>query len=578
MARRRVQCVGASPGIAIGRVHIVAPQPTDIAQYWITDGETAGEINRLHKAVAHTVKQLRAIQSRLCRFDTQSQGEILETHILILQDELLINGSIEIMQRQAINAEWAVAKTLDHLVGTFSGIHEPYLLQRREDIEQVGRRLLWNLSGNVQGAGEHIPYPATIVVASDLTPAEVAALPRRTVKGIITARGAQTSHTAIIARSLGLPAILGAEPVLSHVREGERMIFDGDQGTLLIDPTPKELNAYRRKRTQHMRAQQELLKERQLPATTRDGHTIGIGANIELLEEVAIAKEHGAESVGMYRTEYLFLNRPDLPTEEEQFHHYREVLQRMAPAPVTIRTLDVGGDKVLGVEQRADRRNPALGLRAIRFCLREEALFRAQLRALYRASLHGKLRILIPLISGCEEVDRVQSLIADIQSELTAANEPYDPAVPLGVMIEVPAAVMIADDLAQRVDFFSIGTNDLIQYTLAVDRTDDQVEYLYQPLHPAILRMMHHTIRAARRRRIPITCCGEVATDPVALVPLLGLELDALSMNAIAIPKVKHLIRHLNFSDAKALTAAALKAHSADEVAALVRTTCKNVA
>ncbi|MBI2343645.1 MAG: phosphoenolpyruvate--protein phosphotransferase [Deltaproteobacteria bacterium] len=571
MARHCLTHAGASPGIAIGRAHVMNPFIADRPSYWITDQQCKAEIERFQRAVEQSIAQLTEARARLSLFHQREQGEIIEAHILILKDELLVTQTMTTMTQQAINAEWALAKTLDSLMGTFGGMHHDYLRQRREDIEQIGQRLMWNLLGTPERTLTKMPYASTILVARDLTPAEVAAVPRRTTKGMLTAQGGQTSHTAIIARSLEIPALLGIGDLFEQITEGGTVILDADAREVILDPSPTEVATYRNRRTRQRESLRDLLKERALPATTVDGHTMALGANIELLDEVPAALEHGAEQIGMFRTEYLFLNRPALPTEEEQFLQYRETLRHMAPRPVTIRTLDIGGDNISGFGDQAAHTNPALGLRAIRFCLHNPDLFATQLRALYRASIHGPLRILLPFISSVEEVRQTFQLIAQVQETLRRQEVPFDPEVPIGIMIEIPAAVMLGDQLASLVDFFSIGTNDLTQYTLAVDRANEHVAFLSRPLHPAVLRMIHRTTLAAQRHRIPVTCCGEMAGDPMAIPLLLGLDIDTLSMNSITIPRVRRLLRALEFRNAKTLAASALQADTADAVEALVR-------
>lgn len=571
MPRFIIEHQGTSPGIAIGRAHLLAPSLAEIPRYRITAREHAQEITRFQRALAQSREQLHRVQKKLCGFRKNEQGEILESHILILQDELVVDQTIQAMTSQNINAEWALSKTLETLTNRLSNAADSYVQQRHEDIEHVGRRVMWNLLGLPYDTGEHIPYPATILFALDLSPAEVAALPRRRVRGIVSAQGGPTSHTAIIARSLELPAMLGLQQIFAHVQEGDQVILDGDDGKIIISPNDADLQQYKILRARRARAEQKLLAERELPATTTDGYRVRLGTNIELIDEVELALEHGAEEIGMYRTEYLFLNRTQLPAEEEQYSHYTKVLKGMGTRPATIRTLDIGGDKMISLSGYHERRNPALGLRAIRFCLKERGLFQTQLRALYRASIHGQLRILFPLLCCMDELLAIKQIIATVHQELAAEGHPFDPNVPLGVMIEVPAAVMIAEQLAKQVQFFSIGTNDLIQYTLAIDRTDDQVSYLYQPLHPAVLRMIHRTVAAAKKAHIEVTCCGEMAGDPMTIIPLIGLEVDMLSMNSVSIPRVKHLIRTLNFQNAKTLVASALQAGSASEVEEMVK-------
>lgn len=570
MARHTLQYPVATTGLAIGRAHRVVRDLPQLPQYWCTTREIETEIARLQQAAELAHQQLSRIRDQFCRYDNPEQRNILEAHILLTQDAMLIEKTTTLIRERAINTEWALHRTVAELTQILGEVADPYLQERRHDVEQVSRRIMRNLLGAPEPSYQRAPYAHTILISGDLSPAEVAALPRR-VKGFLTARGGPTSHTAIIARSLEIPAILGAKTALPHIQEGDTLIIDAEGGTLLIAPDAKETKAYQKKHAGHLAIQRAYHKEGALPAITRDGATITLGANIELLHEVPIALDHGAAQVGMFRTEYLYMNRPQIPSEEEQYADYRRILEQMAPRPVTIRTLDVGGDKVAEFAEYTADQNPAMGLRAIRFCLRERAIFTTQLRALYRAGVHGKLRILFPMISGMEELRQIQALIAEVQGQLRREKQRFATKVPLGVMIEIPAAVMIADQLAQVADFFSIGTNDLTQYTLAVDRSNEHVAYLFHSLHPAVLRMIQHTVTVAQRAKIPVTLCGEMAGDPLALLPLLGMGLTLLSMNSVSIPRVKHVIRETTLRQAKALAKRALQAATPAEVEALVK-------
>lgn len=558
-------------GIAIGHAHLLSPVAAATPQYWLTDTEVTGEMLRFKRALQRSKRQLTAIRDRLCRFQGRDQIQILDSHLLLIQDELLVSRTIQQIANQKINAEWALEKALEQIRLAFCDTRETYLLERRNDIDYVGQRLMKNLMGSAEPDVRQLPYREAILVAHDLSPAEVAALPRDRVKGFVTAVGGNTSHTAIIARSLEIPCMVGVERVMRAVREGDLVILDGVEGALLVRPNDKEIAAYRAKQHLQERERRELIKEGHLPAVTRDGYHLHLAANIELLEEIPSALEHGAEAIGMYRTEYLYLNRSDLPTEEEHYRNYRRVVEQMAPRPVTIRTLDIGGDKLFAHADYQEHANPALGLRAIRFCLQERQMFRVQVRAIYRASVHGPVRMLFPLLSTMDEVRQLLGFLAETQEELRRQRIPFDPKIPLGAMIEVPSAVILADHFARVFQFFSIGTNDLTQYGLAVDRTNEHVSYLFQSLNPAVLRMIHQTVAAARRRNIPVTLCGEMAANPVALLPLLGLELGTLSMNAISIPRVKQLIRRASLHEAKLLAGEALAAETQADVERLCR-------
>ncbi|MBI2346680.1 MAG: phosphoenolpyruvate--protein phosphotransferase [Deltaproteobacteria bacterium] len=571
MSTRIIRHPPAAPGIAIGRAHLVTIAPAPVPTYWITDTEVAGEIQRFRRALQQSKRQLTSIKNKLCRFQGREQIQILDSHLLLIQDELLVTRAIQQIANQKINAEWAVEKTLEQIRLAFLETRERYLQERRSDIDYIGRRLMKNLAGEGEPDLRAAPYPAVILVVNDLSPAEVAALPRRRIRGFVTATGGNTSHTAIIARSLELPAMVGNERALHHIKEGDHVILDGNAGKLLIRPTVRQIASYRKQQRADEKERRTLLKEGHLPAVTRDGRRVTLAANIELIDEIPTALEYGAEEIGMYRTEYLYLNRSDLPTEEEHYRNYREAVERMAPRPVTIRTLDIGGDKLFAHAEYQEHTNPALGLRAIRFCLREREMFRAQLRAIYRASARGAVRILFPLISTVDELRELRVLVREVQAELRKSRRPFNPDVPLGAMIEVPSAALVAEHLAPHVQFFSIGTNDLTQYSLAIDRTNEHVAYLFHPLHPSVLRLIHQTVQSAKRHGIPVTICGEMAAEPLALLPLLGLELDGLSMNPISIPRVKRLLWKADAAQAAALAAQLTAAATATEAEAMAQ-------
>lgn len=571
MAKRVIKHKPTATGIAVGRAFCLSREPAPVPKYWITDKELAGEILRFRRALQRSKRQLTAIKEKLCRFQGREQIQILESHLLLVQDATLVDRTIQQIAGQKINAEWAVEKAVEHFKLGFLNVRESYFQERLSDIDYVHQRLLKNLLGSAEPDLRKIPYAEAVLVANDLSPAEVAALPRQRVKGFLTAIGGHTSHTAIIARSLEIPAMVGVDQILRQVREGDTVILDGLAGRILIRPTIREIAAYRRKQKRHEREQRGLLEEGRLPAVTRDGHQITLAANIELVEEIASAIEHGAEGIGMYRTEYLYLNRSDLPSEEEHFENYRRAAEAVAPRPLTIRTLDLGGDKILTQAEYQEHANPALGLRAIRFCLREPDLFRAQLRAIYRASAHGNVRILFPLITTVEEAHQVIALTEAVREELKRQRRSFRPQVPLGAMIEVPSAALMAGHLAQLFQFLSIGTNDLTQYSLAVDRTNEHVAYLFHSLHPAVLSLIHQTVQAGKAAGIPVTVCGEMAAEPTAVLALLGLEVDCLSMNPISIPRVKRLLRTAVLSEAKAFVTQALAAATLAQVEALTQ-------
>lgn len=555
----------ASSGIAIGQAYIIPSTGTHFPKYWISDKEISHEISRFKQAVQKSSRQLSIIKDKLCRFQGKEQIQILESHVLLLKDPLLSESTTALITENKINAEWALDKVIAQLKLAFANIRDEYLRERKSDIDYIGKRILKNLLGEHDHGFKQLPYPSTIVVAHDISPADFAAMPRHQLAGVITAFGGETSHMAIMARALEIPTIVGFGDITSHVHEGDPLVIDGIGHQILVKPSKAQLDKFKKKRRQQHMATQKLLKESHAPAITLDGYKMQLMANIDIIDEIPMALEYGAEGIGMYRTEYLFMNRLEYPSEDEQFKHYKSIIKMMKGRPVTIRTLDVGGDKLFGnIEEHT---NPALGLRAIRLCLKEVELFKTQLRALYRASAHGNLKILFPMITCVEELRQIHTIITGVRHELHREKVKTKNNVPIGIMIEVPSAAIVADQMARDVQFFSIGTNDLIQYTLAIDRTNEQVSYLYQPHHPAILRLLHMTATAARQAQIEITMCGEIAGDPRYITPLLGLGLNALSMNAISIPRVKKLLRNQYQRNAIRRLESALLASTADEVA-----------
>lgn len=571
MKTRRFYSSATSPGIAIGHAHRLHNRGAPFARTWIRDSEIDDETLRFRNAIQRSKEQLSHIQAKMCRYQGHDQIKIIESHRMFLQDDMLVAATIKNIEQLRINAEWALDKTLAQLKLSFLNVDEDYFRERRQDIDYVGRRVMDNLMGSPELPLAELPAGDLILVAHDLSPAEVASLPKDRVRGFVMEIGGETSHSAIISRALEISAIFGVKDVFDQIEDGEMLILDGIKGMLIASPHHRELEQYRMMQQKYLALEQILLQEIHLPAETKDGFRITIEANMELMEEIPSLLEHGAEGIGLYRTEYLFLNRLDEPSEEEQYANYVAVLQDFKPRPVTIRTIDVGGDK-LSLSQAYDvQANPALGLRAIRLCLKEIPLFKTQLRALLRASVHGNLRILLPMISSLEEIIRVKKIIREIKRELASKDIPFNDHVPLGIMIEVPSAVFIAAELAREVEFFSIGTNDLIQYGLAIDRVNEHVSYLYTPYHPAVLRMIQQTVTAAKKAGIPVSLCGEMAGDPLAITLMVGMELDALSMNAVSIPRVKKILRSVTKRQSARILKEALAQPTAEDVEKLLR-------
>lgn len=572
MKTRRFTSIATSPGIAIGRVHrIRRPTAGAFARSWIQDKDVESELERFRLAIHLAKENLNRIQSRMCRFQGNEQINIIESYRLFLQDDMLVKASLDSIEMNKINAEWALDKTLAHLRLSFLNIHEDYLRERRQDIDYIGRCIMDNLLGHPGIPLQDFPDEDVVVVAHDLSPAEIASLPKDRVRGFVMEVGGETSHTAIIARSLEIPAIFGVVDITSAVQDGEIIVIDGVKGLAIASPGKRELDQYRAIHKRYLDMEKMLLEDINLPAETKDGFRMRLEANVELVEEVPSLEQHGADGVGLYRTEYLFLDRMDEPTEEEQYQSYVKVLEQLAPKPVTIRTIDLGADKLTLSQRYDEQTNPALGLRGIRLCLREVSMFKRQLKALLRASAHGALKILLPMVNDVREIVETRKIIDTQKEELRREGIPFTPDIPLGIMVETPAAVLTAEMLAREADFLSIGTNDLIQYGLAIDRTNELVSDLYTPFHPAVLRMIIQTVEAARAADIPVSMCGEMAGDPLTLILMVGMGLDSLSMNPVSLPRVKKILRSITQKDAEELMKRALALTSASEVVDLLK-------
>jgi phosphotransferase system enzyme I (PtsI) len=565
-ARKVLNGVGVTAGIAIGKAYQVDRGKVPVVCYSLpSTAEVEQEIQRFQVAVDKAEADLREIKAKMAG-EFSEHAYILDTHLLILRDRMLLDETTRVIRERQVNAEWALKQAMEQAQRLFARIDDEYIRSRISDVDYVAARVLRNLTGkapaSIAGIKERV-----IIVAEDLSPADTIQLQIEKTLAFVTDMGGKTSHTAIIARSLDIPAVVGLERITEEVRSGDLLVVDGMAGKVIVDPDEDLLNHYYERQYQVESYRKEVARCAKLPAETEDGYHVKVEANIELLEEVVAVLDNGAEGVGLYRTEYLYLNRETPPDEEALYWTYREVAEILYPETVTIRTLDLGPDKFSFHTQRARESNPALGLRAIRLCLREEDLFRTQLRAILRASGATKnVRVMFPMISGVSEFRAARRMLQEVKESLVRQGIKVDDKLKIGVMIEVPSAVAVADQLAREVDFFSIGTNDLVQYALAIDRVNEHVAHLYEPLHPAILRMIKQVVDAGHRAGIPTSLCGEMAGEALYIPILLGLELDSLSMNPLAIPRVKKIIRSASLEECKIYLREVLDLPTAGEI------------
>jgi phosphotransferase system enzyme I (PtsI) len=566
--------IGVSPGVVIGKVYRFDPLDAQVSFYKLSNSDLIPhEVERFRNALKESSRQLLEIQENLKKTKITEPLYIIDVHVLLLSDKKFINRTIKYIRRLSVNAEWALRMTLDHYKQIFEGVEDSYISGRISDVQYVVQRILSNLSGEKQKheTVREVGYDGVVIVSHDLSPADTAQMKLDKIIGFATDSGGRTSHTAIVARSMELPAVVGLDNVTRFVRTGDDIIVDGTSGLVVVNPYPDMLKRYEEKKRHYDDAKDEYLKYAKLPAVTLDHHHVQIGSNIEFIEEIPSAITHGAEYIGLYRTEFLYIYRDDLPTEEDHFNNYRQVVTEKNLAWATIRTFDLGGDKFPNYQKQVKELNPQMGLRAIRFCLKEVELFKTQLRAIWRVSALGKVKILFPMIACIEEIREAKRLMEETRQELLSQNVPIADRMEIGAMIEVPAAAIIADQLAQEVDYFSIGTNDLIQYSLAIDRSNERVTYLYEPLHPAVLRLIRRIVDQAHEANIRVAMCGEMAGDPLCCLILLGMQLDELSMNHLAIPRIKRIIQQSTLSEAMNLLKQAMSYNNAGDVRAYVQ-------
>ncbi|MES2324599.1 MAG: phosphoenolpyruvate--protein phosphotransferase [Pseudomonadota bacterium] len=561
MASFTLHGIPVSRGISIGRAHLLTPAALDVKHYLVAEEQLENEVKRLQDALAEVHRGLQALWTDLPKDAPTELGAFIDVHALILSDPMISEAPLDIIRTRHYNAEWALVTQIDELSAQFDEIEDEYLRERKADIQQVAERVLKVLMGSAQlspavASGDEF-QPQMIVVAHDISPADMLQFRDRSFIGFVTDVGGQNSHTAIVARSLDIPAAVGMSQASQLIEQDDWVIIDGDAGVVIANPSPLVLEQYRARQAFMMKARKKLQKLKKTPAITRDGTTITLLANIELPDDCPGALESGAEGVGLFRSEFLFMGRAGhphrIPNEDEQFEQYKKAVMAMKGRPVTIRTLDIGADKPLDQTEHTAL-NPALGLRAIRYCLAEPQLFLTQLRAILRASAFGKVRMLIPMLAHAFEIDQSLLMIEQAKAQLREAGQKYDPQIEVGAMIEIPAAALALPMFVKRMDFLSIGTNDLIQYTLAIDRVDYEVAHLYNPLHPAILQLISMTILAGKKAGIDVAVCGEMAGDIKLTRLLLGMGLREFSMHPAQLLSVKQEILNCDLTAVTALT------------------------
>jgi phosphotransferase system enzyme I (PtsI) len=577
MAERTFQGIGVSPGVARGQIYVYRIAEEVVPQYDIAATDVPNEVNRFEQALIKTREQLHKLQESIASgIGSSAPSSILDVHLSITEDPALIDPVIHRVEKEHKNVEFIFNEVAHKYVTTLAQLPDEFLRERAADVQDVTRRILRNMLGRDHRGLTNLP-PGTIVVAHDLSPSDTTSLDREHVTGLATDVGSHTSHTAIVARSMNLPAVVGLRNLSQFVHDGQAAILDGYSGTLIVEPTEQTLFIYGELEVKRHSVQERLDALHDLPAQTLDGHRLILSGNIELPGDVPALLAAGAEGIGLFRTEFLYLNRKDFPTEQEQYEKYLEVARAVKPNSVIIRTLDLGGDKFRSEDTTPPEVNPFLGFRAIRFCLANVDIFEAQLRAILRASAEGNIKIMYPMISGVAEVAQANEILRQVMGDLKKEGLPFDEEIHVGAMIEIPSAALTAEMIAAEVDFFSIGSNDLIQYTMAVDRVNEKVASLYEPTHPAILRLIRGVVEAAHNNGIWVGVCGEIAGEPLFAPLLIGMGIDELSVASASLPRVKEVIRRLTFEEAQELAAASLHTSSGREVLAMLNALLQRV-
>src|SRR5437764_1622585 len=562
---RTYKGIGVSPGIAMGKAVIIERREAAVYRVPIREDEVEAEVARLDEALEKTRVQLHDLATRVSRSMGDEYASIFQAHAMMVSDPSFADKVQQKIESEQVNAEWALAEVQEELQARFESFDDVYLRERVADVKDVAERVQMNLQGAAHHDLSEIKHDV-VILADDLTPSDTIHFNRRPIVAFASEAGGRTSHTSIIAKSLFMPAIIGVPRLTKIIDNDEFVIVDGYEGVLLVNPTQAMIAEYQARVIRHEEAERRLLGNRDLAAVTKDERRITLQANIELVEELKDAVKFGAEGIGLYRSEVLYISKsPLLPTDEEHFQTYRSLAESTAPRPCIIRTFDLGGRKLAREVMGSKENNPVLGLRGLRLCMKHRDMFHTQLRALLRASAFGDIRIMFPLVTGVQELRQVKTLIREIKGELDGEGLPYNRDLKIGIMVEVPSAAIIADILAAESDFFAIGTNDLIQYSLAIDRSNENVSYLYEPLHPALLRLIKGIIDAGKKAGIPVSMCGEMAADPIYAIILIGLGLELFSMNPSSIPVIKNVVRSVRYRDCRRIAETALEKRTAQE-------------
>ncbi len=562
-----VQGISASPGIAYGQIFVYIQSDVEVPGYDVDGAKRIEEVARFDRALVTTRQQISKIKSEVEKNIGPEEAMIFDAHLMVLEDQALIGETIREFEATGRNIETCFNKVSTRYIQAFAEIDDAYLRERAGDIRDVAQRVLQNLLGQAENSLSRLA-DKRVVVATDISPSDSASIDRSAALALVTDSGSKTSHAVIVARSMNVPAVVGVRDLTKRVKSGDWAIVDGYEGVVILNPAESTLFRYGKIQERKKTFESRLMEASRQPAVTLDGVAVTLMANIEKVEEAKQVKDFSAEGVGLYRTEYLFLNSSRIPTEQEQFLAYKAVAEAVAPQPVIIRTLDLGGDKPMaGNEDLFPKEdNPFMGFRAIRFCLEHTDIFKDQLRAILKASAHGRVQLMYPMISGAAELARANAVLAECMAELRSRHQPFDEKLAIGAMIEIPSAAVTADLLAKNCAFFSVGTNDLIQYLLAIDRVNDRIAHLYEPTHPAVIRTLKQIVDEAHKARIPAGVCGEMAGDPIFTPLLLGLGFDSLSMAPAWVPSVKYLVRAMTMADARALAAEALTMSSPKEI------------